>query len=278
MTLSLATSLTRYPPLSIRNNSISARSDHAGSPNIPLDYALTVRAKSWQKKGDDNAINPVASPPGPRRPMILMQVISDGPVKITKTTIDAAWRRRKDEQRLIIRDKDCRGLALVVNPTRMTWTYSYRLRGVNPASSTRWPNRTVTLGNPATHSPDDARTAANKIKGQAASGADPATEMKAQAEAVRRRRGTTLERLAEDYALVLARRPKMRGGAGRPTAAYVAAEIVQVKMAINAMSASDMPAVELDPNGYPQARRSRPRRCQYGTPVSAPFPASWIGV
>ena len=128
----------------------------------------------------------------------------------------------------------------------MTWTYSYRPRGVNPRSGARWPNKTVTLGNPATHSPDDARTAANRIKGQTASGADPAAEMKAQAEAARRRRGTTLDRLADDYAVVLARRPKMRGGAGLPTAAYVAAEVVQVKLAINAMSASDRPAVELD--------------------------------
>ena len=58
-----------------------------------------------------------------------MRVISEGPIKITKTTIDASWRRRKAEQRLIVRDKDCRGLALIVNPTVMTWTYTYRPRG-----------------------------------------------------------------------------------------------------------------------------------------------------
>ena len=44
----------------------------------------------------------------------------------------------------------------------------------------RWPNKTLTLGNPATHSPDDARIEANRIKGQAAAGADPAAEKKAQ--------------------------------------------------------------------------------------------------
>ena len=40
----------------------------------------------------------------------------------------------------------------------------------------RWPNRPVTIGNPASHSPEDARGEANRIKGQAAAGADPAAE------------------------------------------------------------------------------------------------------
>ena len=79
-----------------------------------------------------------------------MCVISKGPTKITKATIDAAWRRRKADQRLIVRDKDCRGLALIVNPTVMTWSYAYRPRGTDALTGRRWPNRTVTLGNPAT--------------------------------------------------------------------------------------------------------------------------------
>ena len=56
----------------------------------------------------------------------------------------------------------------------------------------RWPNRTVTLGNPETHSPDDARAEANRIKGQAAAGGDPAEEKKARPEAAPRKRGSTL--------------------------------------------------------------------------------------
>ena len=44
-----------------------------------------------------------------------MQISSEGPTKITKAVIDAAWRRRGPSRRLIIRDKDCRGLALIVN-------------------------------------------------------------------------------------------------------------------------------------------------------------------
>lgn len=48
-----------------------------------------------------------------------MRVTSEGPTKITKATIDGAWRRRKPDNRLIIRDKDCRGWALDINATSM---------------------------------------------------------------------------------------------------------------------------------------------------------------
>ena len=40
-----------------------------------------------------------------------MRVVREGPVKITKATIDAAWRRRSSEQRLVLGDVECRGLA-----------------------------------------------------------------------------------------------------------------------------------------------------------------------
>jgi hypothetical protein len=130
-----------------------------------------------------------------------------------------------------VRDKNCRGLALIVNPTARTWSYAYRPRGTDPVTGRRWPNRTVTLGNPATHSPDDARIEANRIKGQTASGADPAAEKKMRAEAERRKRGTTLGRLVDDYARAMPRRPKMRG-AGRPSTAYVAIEIAQLRLAL----------------------------------------------
>jgi len=173
-----------------------------------------------------------------------MQVTSEGPVKITKATIDAAWRRRKADQRLIVRDKDCRGLALIVNPTGMAWSYAYRPRGRDPLTKRRWPNKTVTIGNPATHSPDDARTEANRIKGQAAAGADPAAEKKAEADAAQRSRSSTLSRLAEAYAKGLPKRQKMRG-AGGPSPAYVTEELAQVRLSLATMTAENMPAADL---------------------------------
>jgi integrase len=173
-----------------------------------------------------------------------MLVISERPVKITKATIDAAWRRRVAGQRLIVRDKDCRGLVLIVNPTAMAWSYAYRPHGTDPVTGRRWPNRAVTLGNPASHSPDDARTAANRIKGQAIAGGDPAAEKKARAEDERRKRGSTLQRLLDDYAQALPRRPKMRG-TGLPSPEYAADEVAHARQALADMKAEDMPATKL---------------------------------
>ncbi len=173
-----------------------------------------------------------------------MQVVAEGPVKITKATIDAAWRRREPDHRLIVRDKDCRGLALIVNQTSMAWSFAYRLRGTDTLTGRRFPNRTVTMGNPATHSPDDARTEANRIKGQVAAGADPAAAKKARADAERRQRSARLGLLSESYAVALARRPKMRGP-GVPSPEYVAREVSQVRLALETMQALDLPATSL---------------------------------
>jgi integrase len=173
-----------------------------------------------------------------------MRITSEGPAKITRATIDAAWRKRKPDHRLIVRDRDCRGLALIVNPTVMAWSYAYRPRGSDPVTGRRWPNRTVTLGNPASLSVDDARIEANRIKGRAAAGADPAAERKACAEAERRQRGATLGRLADEYAKAFARRAKVRG-AGLPSPRYVEEEMQQLKLAIAEMDATDTPAALL---------------------------------
>ncbi len=180
-----------------------------------------------------------------------MRVTSEGPTKITKATIDAAWRRKKPGQRLLLRDKDCRGLALIINSTTMTWSYAYRPRGTDPATGRRWPNQTITLGNPETHSPDDARAAANRIKGQAAAGADPAADRRAKAEALLRDRSATLGRLAETYATVLPARPKMRG-TGNASPAYVSEELAQCRLALADLDAKDMPVVAL---GLAELRR-----------------------
>ena len=173
-----------------------------------------------------------------------MRVISEGPTKITRATIDAAWRKRKTGDRLIIRDKDCRGLALIVNATSMAWSCAYRPRGADPMTGRRWANRTVTLGNPETHSPDAARAATNRIKGQAASGGDPAEERKARAEAALRKRGSTLMRLVEMYGDILPLRPKLRG-TGLPSADYVADELTQVHLALVEMKVEMLPAADL---------------------------------
>lgn len=102
----------------------------------------------------------------------------------------------------------------------------------------------MTLGNPASLSPEDARIEANRIKGRVAAGADPAAEKKAKAEAERRQRGNTLSRLLKHYERVLPTRPKMRGK-GLPSPAYVEGELANIRMALAEMQAADMPASKL---------------------------------
>jgi integrase len=172
-----------------------------------------------------------------------MQITSES-AKITKATVEAAWRRRAKEGRLIVRDKECRGLALIVNATSMVWSYAYRPRGLDPATGRRWPNRTLTLGNPATLSPDDARNEVQKARGQAATGSDPHQTKKASLAASQAKRSTTFDRLLTDYERALPRRAKMTG-AGRPSAEYVAAELAQVRLALQAMDATTLPAADL---------------------------------
>ena len=173
-----------------------------------------------------------------------MKVVSDGPTKITKATVDAAWRRRLTGQRLILRDAECRGLALVVNPTGMTWTYSYRPRGRDAQTGRRPATQSVTLGNPATHTPDEARAAAARVKGAAKTGADPAAERKAQVQAAQRQRARTTHRLLDAYMAALPHRPKMRGS-GLPSPRHVREELAHVAAALDAMDVRDTPAAEV---------------------------------
>jgi integrase len=173
-----------------------------------------------------------------------MRYVSEGPVRITRATIDAAWRRRKDDICVTIRDAECRGLALVVNPTTMVWRFSYRPRGTDPLTGKRFASRTMTLGNPETHGPEAARVETNKIKGETKAGADPVAERRAKVEEERRKRAITLGRLAEDYAKALPGRPKLRG-AGIPSEGYAKAELAQLRLALDDMKAKHTPAAGL---------------------------------
>lgn len=119
-----------------------------------------------------------------------MQVTREGPARITKATIEAAARRRAPGVRLMIGDAECRGLALVVNPTGMTWRFDFKPRGTDPATGKRFASQSVTIGNPASHSVDDARTAAAALKGRTQAGGDPAAERKATLAAARAARAS----------------------------------------------------------------------------------------
>jgi integrase len=175
---------------------------------------------------------------------------------------------------LIVRDEACRGLALIVNAAAMTWSYSYRPRGTDPATGARWPNRTMVLGTPSSLSPDEARDAANRAKGQAKAGGDPAVERreaaqaKAEAEAARKRRGVTVAQLLGEYEKALPKRPKLRG-TGLPSAGHVADEIAHARAATAAAKLGDRPVVDVaaaDLRAIASAEAARPAtaRARFG--------------
>jgi integrase len=170
-----------------------------------------------------------------------MRVLREGPVKITRAKVEAAWRQRAKNERLVLSDLECRGLALVVNTSSMAWRFDYKPRGLDPATGKRFHSRSITIGSPSTHSPDEARAEANKHKGQAKAGRDPAAERKAQITASAQRRGRTLKRLLEQYSEVLPTRPKLRGN-GTISPRHAAHDLAYVKAAITVMKAGDKAA------------------------------------
>jgi hypothetical protein len=174
-----------------------------------------------------------------------MKVLREGPLKLTKATVDAAWRRRASGQRLVLSDVVCRGLALIVNPNSMTWTYSYKPRGVDPATRKRFPSRSVTIGNQETHSPEGARAAANVLKGQAKAGLDPAAERKARIAVGAERQGRTMDRLVTEYIKAIPTRPKLRGG-GTISPKHASEEISHVRAAMRVMRAGNKPVSDID--------------------------------
>jgi integrase len=173
------------------------------------------------------------------------KVISEGPVRINRTILETAWRRRGPGGRLIFRDETCRGLSLIVNATSMSWSYSYRPRGTS-ADGARWPNRTVKLGDPASMGPDEARQAASRVKGAVAAGDDPAADRKIEQAEKQRQRANTLALLLTEYAVLLPRRPKLRG-AGTLSTAHATEEFNAVKKAVDEMEAADRPPEAITP-------------------------------
>ncbi len=173
-----------------------------------------------------------------------MEVVREGPLKITRAVVDAAWRRRAPGRRLVVADAGCRGLALVVNPTGMAWRFDFKPRGLNPATGKRFPTNSLTIGSPETHSPDEARDEANRAKGQNKAGTDPAAARRAEIDTAAEKRTRTLARLVEDYAADLPKRRKLRGN-GKLSPAHARAELAHLRAAVSAMRVADKAVADI---------------------------------
>ncbi len=188
-----------------------------------------------------------------------MKILREGPTKITRSTIHAAWRRRAAGLRIVIGDFECRGLALIVNATSMSWVYSYKPRGADPSTGKRFATKSLTIGNPETHSPDHARTAANELKGRAKAGFDPAADRKAGIEEASNRRGRTVDRLVAEYATILPSRRRLRGP-GVLSSSFAKEEISHVRAAVVAMGVGRKPIKEVDAADIRGLLRADPER------------------
>ena len=82
-------------------------------------------------------------------------------------------------------DGRCAGLILITNSRSQTWSVEYRPRGADLETGKRFPTRSVTIGTPATRSPDSALAEALKLKG--ATKAGDASSRRAQGDDRRRR-------------------------------------------------------------------------------------------
>ena len=77
--------------------------------------------------------------------------------------------------RIILADQRQPGLRLVIGRRTSRWELIYRPRGVAPDGK-RLPQTTLPLGDAATMTPDEARTAAARAKAEVAQGADPVAD------------------------------------------------------------------------------------------------------
>jgi integrase len=185
-----------------------------------------------------------------------MRVVSET-AKITRSTIDAAGRRKAPGQRIIIRDTLRPGLALIVGSKRMTWVFFYRPRGVDSRTGKRWLNQGIPLGIPEELSIDDARLAANDLNGEAKRGGDPAAARKSQMAANNERRSNTVDRLIEDYIKELPARAKLRGK-GRISEGHAREEASHVRAAVGAMQAGSKPIGGVDASDLRKLLRADP--------------------
>jgi integrase len=173
-----------------------------------------------------------------------MKITREGPVKIGIKTIERAWRSRAKDARCVIIDAERPGLALIVNATSMTWSYSYKPRGVNPATGKRFNTTSVMLGSPATLSPDQARLEANKIRDAVATGGDPAAERRAAVVDAARQRASTVECAIADYCAILPMKERKSGG--RISEKWVKDQTDHLRRAVAALGIASLPVGSVD--------------------------------
>jgi integrase len=191
-----------------------------------------------------------------------MNITREGPIKIGIKTIDRAWRTRAKDARHIVTDKECGGLALIVNTASMRWDYSYKPRGVDSRTDKRFNTKSVTIGSPATHSPAEARAEANRLKGVVATGGDPAEERKAAIVDAALARVSTVERAVADYLVILPGKEKKSGGRISPK--WVREQTDHLRRAVAWLGVASNPLENLDARTVRKLQQGEAYRHRFG--------------
>ena len=191
-----------------------------------------------------------------------MKITREGPVKIGVKTIERVWKSRARDARHSVTDSERRGLALIVNSTSMAWAYSYKPRGVDPATGKRFNTTAVNLGSPATLSPDQARAEANRIRDAVATGGDPATDRKTAIVEAALARASTVERAVADYVATLPAKEKK--GGGRISTAWIKEQTEHLGRAVAALGVASDPIESVDAKTVRALQRGEAYRHRFG--------------
>ena len=156
-------------------------------------------------------------------------------VKLTKAVVERAWRERSRDVRMIYRD---RGLLLSVNAHTASWSYEYKLRGLDEQGR-RSGSRFLSLGDLSVVDLSEAQAQKDKAKAAVARGEDPALNAKLEiARTIEdRKRGKTVDELVTDYCAWLDRQKR--------SAKHKADEKRQTKRAIELAVVGKLPATEM---------------------------------
>jgi integrase len=190
-----------------------------------------------------------------------VKVIREASVKIGIKTVERAWKRRAKDVRHIIPDNGGSGLELVVNAASMTWRRSYKPRGVD-AHGRRFSTTSVTLGSPATLSPDQARAEASRIRDAVAVGRNPAAERKAAIDAAAAQRASTVGRAAARYLAGLPRKEKRKGG--RISERWAKEQAAYLGHAVAALGIASTPVEQIDTATVRRLKDGPAYRHRYG--------------
>lgn len=176
-------------------------------------------------------------------------------VRIDQAVVTRALRAvQKDGGRQVLADADCAGLRLTVGRLGAVWSYAFRPRGQRQDGS-RWPQRTLRLGDVTVTTPAEARVEAARVKQAVAQGRDPQAEARDAARQAAMRQ--TLGELAGEYGDAL---PKTKHGV---------TERSQLALGLSDMQAGDLEPADLsvrDVRALVSRHKARPAtaRARYG--------------